>query len=97
MKIESLNLGGIFCGFVIVTLIHMNDDKEPVEQTEGGEGGENGQITQETLDNANVEVGHCKHWALILPWFSLYLFRPYLKSQFSKISFLAILYLVNLK
>lgn len=64
MKIESLNLGGIFCGFVIVTLIHMNDDKEPVEQTEGGEGGENGQITQETLDNANVEVGHCKHWAL---------------------------------
>lgn len=84
----------------------MNDDKEPVEQTEGGEGGENGQITQETLDNANVEVGHCKHWALykslaysllILPWFSLYLFRPYLKSQFSKISFLAILYLVNLK
>lgn len=54
----------IFCGFVIVTLIHMNDDKEPVEQTEGGEGGENGQITQETLDNANVEVGHCKHWAL---------------------------------
>lgn len=41
----------------------MNDDKEPVEQTEGGEGGENGQITQETLDNANVEVGHCKHWA----------------------------------
>lgn len=85
----------------------MNDDKEPVEQTEGGEGGENGQITQETLDNANVEVGHCKHWALyklnsclftlILPWFSLYLFRLYLKSPFSKISFLAILYLVNLK
>ena len=35
----------------------MNDDKEPVEKTEGEEGGENGQITQETLDNANQEVG----------------------------------------
>ena len=35
----------------------MNDDKEPVEKTEVGEGGENGQITQETLDNANQEVG----------------------------------------
>lgn len=46
-----------FVDFVIVTLIHMNDDKEPVEKTEGGEGGENGQITQETLDNANQEVG----------------------------------------
>lgn len=64
MKIESLNFGGIFCGFVIVILIYMNDDKELVEQIEGGEGGENGQIIQEMLDNVNVEVGYCKYWVL---------------------------------
>lgn len=46
-----------YVDFVNLTLIHMNDDKEPVEKTEGEEGGENGQITQETLDNANQEVG----------------------------------------
>lgn len=41
----------------------MNDDKEPTEEKEGGG---SGQITQETLDNANQEVGH--QFNLFLGW-----------------------------